>query len=83
LQLTDEALLEQIRDMLSENFDIDRTMVNSDSRLYEDLELDSIDAVDMAIRLQQMTGKRIKAEDFKNVRTVADVVVVVRELVGG
>jgi acyl carrier protein len=80
VELTDESLLEKIQEMLLENFEIEKDRVTPSSRLYEDLELDSIDAVDMAIRLQQMTGKRIKPEDFKAVRTVEDVVMVVREL---
>jgi len=41
---------------------------------------DSIDAVDLAIQLQEMTGQRIKPQDFKNIRTVDDVVTAVRQL---
>ena len=51
-----------------------------EAKLFEELELDSIDAVDLAIKLQEMTGKRIKPEDFKTVRTVGDVVAVVKQL---
>lgn len=80
MELTDESILEKIQEMLLENFEIEKDRVMLSSRLFEDLDLDSIDAVDMAIRLQQMTGKRIKPEDFKAVRTVEDVAAVVREL---
>jgi acyl carrier protein len=80
LELTDESILEKIQKMFLENFEIEKDRVTLSSRLFEDLELDSIDAVDMAIRLQQMTGKRIKPEDFKAVRTVEDIVMIVREL---
>lgn len=48
-----------------------------ESRLVEDLDLDSIDAVDMIVHLQNMIGKRIKPEAFKSVRTVGDVVDVI------
>ena len=48
--------------------------------MFTELELDSIDAVDLAIQVQEMTGMRIKPEDFKNVRTVGDVVSTVRGL---
>ena len=43
-------------------------------KLYEDLELDSIDAIDMVVQLQKKVGKKIKPEEFKAVRTVQDVV---------
>ena len=50
------------------------------SNLFVDLDLDSIDAVDLALKLQEMTGKRIKPDEFKTVRTVSDVVSAVRNL---
>ena len=69
---------EQIYDMLCgilvDEFEIDREDINLDASLYTDLDLDSIDAVDLVIKLQQMTGKKIQPEEFKAVRTVDDVV---------
>ena len=69
---------EQIYDMLCgilvDEFEIDREDINLDASLYQDLDLDSIDAVDLVIKLQQMTGKKIQPEEFKAVRTVDDVV---------
>ena len=64
-------------------FEIDPSAVTPQAKLYEELGLDSIDAVDLAIKLQEMTGKRIKPENFKGVRTVGDVVGVVRSLLAG
>ncbi len=51
-----------------------------EANLFTDLELDSIDAIDLAIQVQDMTGTRIKPEDFKSVRTVGDVVATVQSL---
>ena len=42
--------------------------------LYEDLEIDSIDAIDLIDHIKRETGRKLKAEDFRNVRTVEDVV---------
>ena len=42
--------------------------------LQNDLDLDSIDAVDLIVKLQELTGQKIKPEEFKTVRTVGDVV---------
>ena len=55
-------------------------LLTPEARLYEDLELDSIDAVDMIVHLQKKTGKKIKPETFKSVRTVQDVVDAVEQL---
>ena len=51
-----------------------------EARLYDDLDLDSIDAVDMVVHLQKKTGHKIKPDTFKAVRTVQDVVDVVEQL---
>lgn len=64
-------------------FDIEPQDITLDARLYEDLDLDSIDAVDLVVRLQEITRKRIQPDRFKGVRTVKDVVDAVEELVGG
>lgn len=63
-------------------FDIAEQDITLEARLYEDLDLDSIDAVDLVVRLQEITRKRIKPDQFKSVRTVKDVVDAVEELVG-
>ena len=51
--------------------------------LFSDLDLDSIDAVDLAIKLQEITGRRVRPQEFKGIRTVADVVATVRRLLAG
>ncbi|MBS0545683.1 MAG: acyl carrier protein [Proteobacteria bacterium] len=78
--MTDEQILDKLRAILADGFEIDPQRVTPDAHLFDTLDLDSIDAVDLAVRLQELTGKRIKPEDFKNVRTVGDVVATVRQL---
>lgn len=78
--MTDEQIIEKLRTILADTFEIAPERVTLQSNLFEELDLDSIDAVDLAIKLQEMTGKRIKPEDFKSVRTVGDVVGTVRVL---
>jgi len=78
--MTDEDILARIRDIFQENFEIEPERVTPQAHLFEDLDLDSIDAVDLAIKLQEMTGRRIKPEEFKQVRTVADVIGAVNSL---
>lgn len=60
--------------VLAELFELDAGEISAASHLYEDLDIDSIDAVDLAVELKRMTGKKIQLEDFKNIRTVSDVV---------
>lgn len=77
-----EDIEQKIKEILVSDFELDAEKLVPEAKLFEDLDLDSIDAVDMVVRLQQMTGLKVKAEDFKQIRTLADVVDVVERLVG-
>ena len=69
-----ETIYQEVSALLIKLFEITPEEITPEARLYEDLELDSIDAVDMIVHLQKKTSKKIKAEEFKAVRTVQDVV---------
>ena len=69
-----QKIFEWIVKALSEDFDIEAERVKLESRLYEDLDIDSIDAVDLMVRLKQLTGTRITPDAFRSVRTIGDVV---------
>ena len=78
--MNDEQILDKLKEILEESFEISPERVVPEANLFQELDLDSIDAVDLAIKLQQLTGKRIKPEDFKTVRTVGDVISTVKQL---
>jgi acyl carrier protein len=72
--VTKEEILATLHGYLDELFDIPAEKVIPAARLFEDLELDSIDAVELVVKLQTYTGKKIAPAEFKTVRTVGDVV---------
>ncbi|WP_034913981.1 MULTISPECIES: acyl carrier protein [Erwinia] len=74
-------IYQEITDLLVKLFELDAGDIKPTSRLYEDLELDSIDAVDMVVHLQKRIGRKIRPEIFKSVRTVQDVVDAVEQLI--
>lgn len=69
-----EDILAAIKTIMVELFELDADEITVEARLYEDLDFDSIDAIDMIVRLKEMTGKAVKPEDFKTARTIGDVV---------
>ncbi len=78
---TRDEVLEQVKAALVELFEIEPDRVTPSARLNEDLEIDSIDAVDLMDRLRRQTGRKISAENFRSVRTVDDLVTAVHALV--
>ncbi|MET3074743.1 acyl carrier protein [Pantoea leporis] len=75
-----KEIYQEVASLLTSLFEIEPDDIRPDARLYEDLELDSIDAVDMVVHLQKRTGRKIKPETFRAVRTVQDVVDAVDQL---
>lgn len=78
--LENDALFEHVRQTLVELFEIEASEIVPEARLYEDLDIDSIDAVDLVVELKRFTGKRIDPADFKSVRTIDDIVVALERL---
>lgn len=78
---TREEIFDTLRDALVELFELSPERISLDANLYEDLEIDSIDAVDLIDHIKRQTGKKIAAEAFKSVRTVGDVVEAVYQMV--
>lgn len=76
-----DEILQSIRNIMQEMFEIEAEDVTLAAHLYEDLDFDSIDAVDMIVKLKEITGKALKPEDFKNARTINDVVEAVYKLI--
>jgi len=76
-----EEIFATLRDALVELFELDAERVTPEANLYQDLEIDSIDAVDLIDHIKRQTGKKIAAEEFKAVRTVGDVVEAVYRVV--
>ena len=71
--MDNDEIYARIKDILVGQFDVDASTVSMQANLYDELQLDSIDAVDLLVQLKVMTGKKISPEVFKEVRTIADV----------
>jgi len=68
------AVFKHIKTTLVELFELDPHDITLEAELYDGLDIDSIDAVDLTVELKKYTGKKIAPHDFKNVRTVNDLV---------
>ena len=69
-----QAIQQHIARIMEETFEIAAARVTLQARLYDDLEIDSIDAIDLIVQLKPLAGRRLEPEAFKSVRTVGDVV---------
>jgi acyl carrier protein len=69
-----DAAFALISRLLAELFEIDPAGITLEANLYQDLDIDSIDAVDLAVEFRKQTGRQLTPDEFKKVRTVGDIV---------
>jgi acyl carrier protein len=79
--MTREEVLQKIQDILTEEFEIDRDAVVPEAKLYQDLELDSIDAVDLLVKMKSFIPGKIDPESFKKAVTIQNVVDILYPLI--
>jgi len=74
---TKEAITKKVKDVFQSEFGIAPSAMKPGAHLYKDLGLDSIDAIDLVVRLEVETGLKLKALELKSIRTFQDVVDVI------
>ena len=76
-EMSKDEIFEILKGALVELFEIDEDKIALSSKIYEDLDIDSIDAIDLVDFIKKKTGYRMEASDFKEVRTIENIVEVV------
>ena len=79
--MTKDEIYGRIRTTLIDNFEIPADRISPEARLTDDLELDSIDAIDLAVQIQELTSVRLEEDELRKLRTVGDTVDLVARLV--
>jgi acyl carrier protein len=72
--MTRDEIFQRIVEILADSFELDPKEITSESTLYEDLDLDSIDAIDIFVQLREVTGRRPDPAEARKVRTVGELV---------
>lgn len=72
--MTKQEIFARLSAILQETFELEAERITLESRLFDDLDIDSIDAVDLIVKCKPLVGKRLRPDAFKSVRTLRDVV---------
>ena len=78
-----EEIFERLAAVLVELFEIDSSKITLDADLYRDLDIDSIDTIDLVLQLKTITGRKSQPDQFHQVRSVGDAVNAIHALVSG
>lgn len=79
-KLSREEIFNKIKQILLEQFEIEADLITPEANLYQDLDIDSIDAVNLIIELKSITQRKMALDEFNQVKTVADAVNVVEQV---
>lgn len=72
--MTKEAIFKQIQKLLVESFELEEGSISLEAHIYNDLDLDSFDAIDLAVKVETETGMKFQEDDLRSIRTVTDMV---------
>lgn len=72
--MSKDEIFEILKKALVELFEIDESKVVPEAKIYEDLQIDSIDAIDLVDYVKKNTGYKLMPDDFKNIQTLGDIV---------
>jgi acyl carrier protein len=78
-----DDVLREIQQWMKELFELDSDRVQPDARLIEDLDLDSLDAFDLAVKVEEVTGIAFDENQIRELRTVEDVLTAIHGTLGG
>ncbi|WP_016956416.1 acyl carrier protein [Catenovulum agarivorans] len=78
--MNQQQIFSMVKDILVNEFEIDPEDITEEVNIYQDLDIDSIDAVDLMVKLRAATGQSIEPESFKQVRTINDLIEVLHKL---
>jgi len=80
MKLTKQQISEHINEVLIRLFEVENDLLVPDAKLYDDLDIDSIDTIDLLIELKRIIGQDIDPQAFREARTLDDVATVIVEL---
>lgn len=72
--MIEEEIFTKIRDILADNFEVDKDKITKETNFTSDLDADSIDLVEFILQLEDEFGSEISDEDAEKIKTVGDAV---------
>lgn len=67
-------IFDEVREILAEQLDVDKDSIEMNSKLTEDLDADSLDAIDIVMTIEDQYAIEVPDENIENMKTVEDIV---------
>ncbi len=67
-------MLQKVKKIISEQLEVDQSVLSGNTSFIDDLGADSIDLLELVLAFEDEFGIQIDEDDIKNIRTVGDIV---------
>lgn len=75
-----QEIVDRVNSLLHQGFEIPMDRLKPEADLFQDLSLDSLDAVDLMVHLEDNLGIKVEGEAFRDVRKLGDVYSMVQKM---
>ena len=72
--MSEEEIFNKIKDMIADNFDVDKDKITENTNFMNDLDADSIDLVEFILQLEDEFGAEIPDDEAEKIKTIGDAV---------
>ena len=72
--MSEEEIFNKIKDMIADNFDVDKDKITEETNFMDDLDADSIDLVEFILQLEDEFGAEIPDDEAEKIKTIGDAV---------
>lgn len=72
--MSEEEIFNKIKDMIADNFDVDKDKITEDTNFMNDLDADSIDLVEFILQLEDEFSAEIPDDEAEKIKTIGDAV---------
>lgn len=66
--MSEEEIFNKIKDMIADNFDVDKDKITEDTNFMDDLDADSIDLVEFILQLEDEFGAEIPDDEAEKLK---------------
>ena len=70
--MSEEEIFNKIKDMIADNFDVDKDKITENTNFMDDLDADSIDLVEFILQLEDEFGAEIPDDEAEKIKTIGD-----------
>ena len=72
--MSEEEIFNKIKDMIADNFDVDKDKITEQTNFMNDLDADSIDLVEFILQLEDEFGAEVPDDEAEKIKTIGDAV---------